>query len=225
MCQVLIIQLVICLWMMAKKQKHTSNGVIKRLLSQVACLIWRIENLVVEDGEIEGKAQTDGVCWGEVSVCNFSSCLVSLKRLVGRSLTLVANSKLSEITVVVTLPVSCVNLMSSAHFRDNGHIHLVIEDLGFTTLCRRDQVLIQDLQNILTNLGQLALNLLAVFLDKGDLTIIALGLLLLLNGADDTPGGSAGANDVLVCDGKEISLFNGQLLVGGGNGLHVLDHF
>ena len=82
----------------------TSNGIIESLLGKMASLIWGVQDLVVENGEVEGKTKTDWVSWCKVSLSNFSCVLVSLKRLVGRLLSLVTNGELSEITVVITLP-------------------------------------------------------------------------------------------------------------------------
>lgn len=39
----------------------------------------------------------------------------------------------------------------------------------------------------------------------------ALGLLLLLDGGDDTPGSTAGADDILVGDGEKVTLIDGKL--------------
>jgi hypothetical protein len=71
----------------------------------MAGLVGRVENLVVEDGEVQGETETDGVSGSEVSLGNLGGVLVSLERLVGRRLALVTESKLGEVTVVVTLPV------------------------------------------------------------------------------------------------------------------------
>lgn len=38
----------------------------------------------------------------------------------------------------------------------------------------------------------------------------ALGFLLLFDGGDDSPGGTAGANDVLVSNGKQVTLIDGK---------------
>lgn len=74
-------------------------------------------------------------------------------------------------------------------------------------------MLIQDAENVLANLRQLLLDLLAILLDEGDLGLVALGLLLLLNGRDNTPRRPAGSDDVLVRYRQQIPLFHGQLLV------------
>jgi len=82
----------------------TSNSVIKSSLGKVACLVWGVEDLVVEDGEVESKTKTDWVGWSQLGLSNLGGSLVSLKGLVGRSLALVTSSELSKVTVVVSLP-------------------------------------------------------------------------------------------------------------------------
>lgn len=92
-------------------------------------------------------------------------------------------------------------------------LHLVVEDLGFTGLSGRNQVLVQNFKDVFADLGQLGLDLLTVLLDQCDLRLIALGLLLLLDRGNDPPRGTAGTDDVLVGDRKQIPLFDGQFLV------------
>lgn len=104
------------------------------------------------------------------------------------------------------------------------NVHLVVEDLGLAALRRRDQVLVKHLEDVLADLGQLHLDLDTVILNQRDLLLVALGLLLLLDGRDDAPRGTAGADDVLVGDREQVPLLDGQLLVRGRDGLHVLDH-
>lgn len=77
----------------------------------------------------------------------------------------------------------------------------MVEDLGLAALGGRNEVLIKNIEDIFADLGKFALDLLAVLLDQGDLGRVALGLLLLLNGSDNSPGRTAGANDVLVGNG------------------------
>lgn len=74
---------------------HTGNGVIKCLFGQVTSLIWCIEDLIVENGEVQGETETDWVRWSEVSVCDFSGSLVGFERFVGRGLALIASGELS----------------------------------------------------------------------------------------------------------------------------------
>lgn len=63
--------------------EHTSNGIVKGLLGEMTCLVGRVEDLIVEDGEVEGKAETDGVGRSEVCLSDLGGSLVSLQRLVG----------------------------------------------------------------------------------------------------------------------------------------------
>lgn len=103
-------------------------------------------------------------------------------------------------------------------------IHLVVENLGLAALSGGDQVTVQALQDVLADLSKLGFDLLTILLDESDLGLVALGLLLLLNRGDDSPRGAASTDDVLIGNGQEISLLNGELLVCGGDGLHVLNH-
>jgi len=82
----------------------TSNGVVESLLGQLASLVGRVEDLVVEDGEVQGKTKADGVGGGKVLGSNLGGSLVSLERLVGGGLALVTNGELGEVAVVVALP-------------------------------------------------------------------------------------------------------------------------
>ncbi len=61
----------------------------------MAGLVRRIQNLIVEDGEVKGKAQADRMRGRQLSLSNLSSSLVSLEGLVGRFIFSVANGKLS----------------------------------------------------------------------------------------------------------------------------------
>jgi hypothetical protein len=70
----------------------------------VASLIGRVEDLVVEDGEVQGKTKTDWVRRGEVGLSNFGSVLVGLQRQVRRTLSLLGDGELGKVSVVITLP-------------------------------------------------------------------------------------------------------------------------
>lgn len=100
----------------------------------------------------------------------------------------------------------------------------MVEDLRLARLGGWDEVLVQDIEDIVANLGELGLDLLSVLLDQTDLGRVALGFLLLLDGGNDSPRGTSGTDDVLVGDGKEIALLDGKITVLGGDDLHVLDH-
>lgn len=48
---------------------------------QLAGLVRRVENLIEEDGEVEGQTQTDGVCGLHLILADVKRCLVSLLRV------------------------------------------------------------------------------------------------------------------------------------------------
>ena len=92
----------------SKTTLRTSNGVIESKLGQVASLVGRVEDLVVEDGEVQGQTQTDGVGRSQVGLSDLGGGLVGLEGGIGGSLAALTNGELSEVTVVVTLPVYAV---------------------------------------------------------------------------------------------------------------------
>jgi len=108
------------------------NRIIEGLLSEVACAVRGVEDLVVEDGEVQREAKADGVGGGEISLGDVGGILLMqisgchgakssqpskyLVGLVGSSssnLALVPGSELSEVAVVVSLPVLGVSYVPS----------------------------------------------------------------------------------------------------------------
>jgi hypothetical protein len=87
----------------------------------------------------------------------------------------------------------------------------VVEDFALASLGLGDEALVKNVENILADLLKLKLDLLAVLADDANVLLGALGLLLLLDAGDDAPGSTAGADDVLVSDGKEVALVNCEL--------------
>ncbi len=140
----------------------------------------------------------------------------------GGNLALLARGELGEVAVVVTLPV--VRLAHVDLTSEKADAHLVVEDLGLAGGGVGDQGLVEDVEDILADLLQLALNLVAVLADGADVLVGALGLLLLLDGRDDAPAGTAGADDVLVGDREQVALVDGELAAELGDLLHVGDH-
>jgi len=101
----------------------------------------------------------------------------------------------------------------------------VVENLGLAGSGVGDEGLIEDIEDVLADLLELRLDLVAVVADGGDVLVGALGLLLLLDRRDNAPAGAAGANDVLVGDREEVALVDGKLATELGNLLHVANHF
>ena len=58
-----------------RQRVELSNGVIERLLGQVAGTVGRVEDFIVEDGEVESETETDGVRGGQVSLRNVGGVL------------------------------------------------------------------------------------------------------------------------------------------------------
>lgn len=85
------------------------NGVVKRLLSEVARTVGRVEDLVVEHREVEGQTETNGVSGRKLGLGNVGGSLVGVVGLVGSLLLLVADSELGEVAVVVALPANVQN--------------------------------------------------------------------------------------------------------------------
>jgi hypothetical protein len=100
----------------------------------------------------------------------------------------------------------------------------VVEDLGLARSGVGDEGLVQNVKDILADLLQLGLNLVAVFADGGNVLVGTLGLLLLLDRGDDAPAGAASADHVLVRNRQQVALVNGELTAQLGDLLHVRDH-
>lgn len=98
----------------------------------------------------------------------------------------------------------------------------MVEDLALARLGLGDQGVVKDVEDILADLLELGLNLLAVVADDGNVLVGALLLLLLLDRRDDAPRGAAGTDDVLVCDREEVALVNGEFTTDLGNQVSVL---
>lgn len=145
----------------------------------------------------------------------------------GGNLALLTRGKLGEVAVVVALPAwslvaDVTAIQASAQIL--GHAHLMVENLGLASGGIGNEALVKNVEDILADLLELSLNLLTVVLDGRDVLVGALGLLLLLNGGDDAPRGTAGADNVLVGNAKQVTLVDGELAANLGNLLHVGDH-
>jgi len=182
-----------------------SDGIIESLLGKTACAVGRRGDLVVEHREVEGKAKTDGVSGRKVLLSDLAGSLVGLKGVVRGLSATSASGELSKVAVIITL-------------------HLVVEDLALVSAGRGDEVLVKKLKDVRADAAKLALDLLAVLADGLDVSLVALLLLLLLDGAHNPPRGTTGADDVLVSNAEKVTLLNGELEVHLTDLLHGLNH-
>ena len=166
------------------------DGIVERLLGQVASSVGAPQNFIVEHGKVQGQSQADGVRGSQLRLSHVGRLLVSIMRGFGGGFTLVTGGELGQVTVVVTL-------------------HLAVKHFGLSRLGSGKEMVVQHLQNVLANVGQLILDLGAVSLDLLDMGSVSLGLLLLLDGGDDAPASTASTDYVLVRNGEEVALFDG----------------
>ncbi|XP_038899029.1 uncharacterized protein LOC120086446 [Benincasa hispida] len=105
-------------------------------------------------------------------------------------------------------------------------LHFEVENLGISGSDEGNESEIEKLEDSIANIGKLGLNFGYVVTDDKDMVVVASALLLLLDGGNAMSGGHASTDDVLVSKGKEISLFNGELLLveGSKNLLLELNH-
>jgi hypothetical protein len=99
-------------------------------------------------------------------------------------------------------------------------LHLVIEYFALLRLRIRDKLVLNNFQDVGTYIFELSLNLSLVRLNQGQLV----GIALLLDGGDNSPTGASRSDHVLIRNGQQIPLLDGELLRLLGNGLHVVDH-
>ena len=103
--------------------------------------------------------------------------------------------------------------------------HFVVKNRGLSWRGWGDQVLVNDTKNVIANLAEFLLNLLAVTLNKSNIVVISLRLLLLLNWRHNAPRSSPSTNDIFVSHREEVPLLHSQLKIKSCNLFHTLDHF
>jgi len=136
------------------------------------------------------------------------SYLVRSVCLISGASALVSRGELGKVTVVVSLPGR--GLSSDIICVGPNVLHFVVEDLGFSSLGLGDQAIRENIKDILANLLQLSLDLLPVAADCLEVLLSALGLFLLFNGRDDSPGSTTCADDVLVGDREQVAFVDSE---------------
>ncbi len=73
--------------------------VLTYLLGQLARLLWRVEDLVVEDGEVERQSQADGVRGLHLRLGDLKGLLVRLLGVLQHAVAVVAGGNLGQVSV------------------------------------------------------------------------------------------------------------------------------
>jgi len=82
----------------------------------MASLLGRVENLVVEDGEVQRETESDGVSRSEFGRGDLGCSLVRLVSGVGSLLALISSGEFGEVTVVISLHLVVEDLIIPNHF-------------------------------------------------------------------------------------------------------------
>ena len=93
-------------------------------LGELASLLGRVEDLIVEDGEVERQTEADGMRGLHLGLSNLEGLLVSLLRIFENLCSSVTHSHLGEVPVIISL-------------------HLQVKDLGFGIAGLGDEVFVQ----------------------------------------------------------------------------------
>ena len=159
-----------------------------------------LHDLVVEDGEVEGKAELDGVAGGQLDLVGL---VVSLQ---GRLLNLIeegVTGVLSDVAVVVT-------------------DHLDEEGLGLTVAGLGENLGVDEVDHGLAISGQLIFD---GGLVRGKSRSILGVLGVLFDGGDSAASGSLGGDQVLEGNREEVTLIGGDFgTFGVENNTKELDH-
>jgi len=143
------------------------NGVVEGLLGHLTGFAWLVHDLVVEDGEVQSKTEPDRVGGLQILLSLLSGCLVGFFSLLGNLLELLALGVLTDVPVVVSL-------------------HLEEEHLALGGGGLRDQVGVDEAQDVIAEGVELGLDLFLVVSDQLGLVGVAGSL---LDAGERPPGG------------------------------------
>ena len=146
------------------------DGIVEGGLSQLTCLGRIVHDLIVEDGEIQGKSQSDrvgGLQLGSGDICGVVICF---KGGSGGLVVLLSDGVLADVSEVVPF-------------------HFKVENLGFGVLLVVDELRVQEKDDVHAEAGQFLLDLPLVVLQQLEVgrLVAVLGLLLLLDGGESSP--------------------------------------
>ncbi len=181
-----------------------SNGIIESLLGELAGFGWVVLDFVVEHGVVEGETESDGVGGLEVLLSLLSSLGIGFMSVVSGFVVVGSGGVFRDVSVVVSL-------------------HFVVEDLGLGVGRLGDELGVNEVEDLIAVSVEFSLDLGLVASEEADV-LGALLFLFLLDGRECSPGGSAGADGVLVGDGEEVPFLDGEVGVGGYDLVHGFEH-
>ena len=157
------------------------ESLLEGLVSELACSLMILHDFVVEDGEVQGEAELDGVARRQSDLVGF---IVSLECLLLHRFKLVGFSIFSNVAIVVT-------------------DHLNEESFGLSTARFAQHFLLDHVNNFLAVSSQLFFDLRFV----ARKSIRKLGILgVLLDGGNRAASSALGTDEVLESNGQEVAL-------------------
>jgi len=146
-----------------------SNSIIEGLFGQLAGLAWVVFNLIVEDGIVEGKTESDWMSGLKGSLSIFSGKLVSLMSLICGFVVFSPGGVFGHISVIVSLD-------------------FVVEDPSFSVSRFNEELAVNKVKYLIAVSVELSLHLSFVPLKKANVPGSLL-FLLLFNGGESSPSG------------------------------------
>jgi len=162
------------------------EGVLEGLVGEVAGGLVVLHDLVVEDGEVEGEAELDGVAGWEGDLVG---AVVGLEGVGFGGFEVGTLGVLGNVTIVIAY-------------------HLDEEGLGLTVAGFLEDVGLDHVNDALAVVAELLLDA-GLVLGKciGEFGVLG----VLLNGGNGSAGGALGADEVLEGDGEEVAFIGGDI--------------
>jgi hypothetical protein len=162
------------------------ESILEGLVGKLASSLVVLHDFVVEDGEVEGETELDGVARGQGDLVGFVVCLKSILLDLLHEGTLCV---LSDVAVVVA-------------------DHLDEESLGLSIAGLSEHLLVDDVNNALAVAVELVLDV-GLVVSEGTLVLGVLGVGF--DGSDGAASSTLGADQVLERDGKKVALIGADL--------------
>merc|ERR1712113_1012407 len=110
-----------------------SDGILECSARHLASLLWVGQHFILENGVVECETKTDRMCYSQILLCNALRISIGLASALCGFLLGIGVFVLGNVTVVISL-------------------HLLVEDLRLAVACLSDELVIQELQDGVTNL-------------------------------------------------------------------------